>query len=86
VYIIFKDHNPHTMQFTVTNSETGREYIKAPRGEHVALTRSGSWSGHSFWFQIAGRLPPGKYFLNLTIDDQAAGKYPFAVVSESPQR
>jgi hypothetical protein len=83
VYIFFTDKSPHRAGFTVAASETGREYIKVPNRELISLSREGTWRAHYFVFQIAGRLPPGKYVVNLTIDDEPAGKYPFAVVSES---
>jgi hypothetical protein len=83
IYMIFSDKSPHTAQFTVADAKTGKEYIKAPNRDLVSISREGRWRGHYFVFPIAGRLPPGQYVMNLTIDDQPAGKYPLAVVSES---
>src|SRR5262245_45823725 len=83
VYIFFTDKSPHRAAFTVTAPETGREYIKVPNRELISISREGNWRAHYFVFQIAGRLPPGKYVVNLTVDDEPAGKYPFAVVAAS---
>jgi hypothetical protein len=86
LYIVFNDHNDHTFRFRVWNSETGGVYITSSRMEVMGTVRPGDWHGIYAWFQIAGRLRPGSYLLELAVDDRPAGTYPFSVISETPQR
>jgi hypothetical protein len=67
------------MQFTVKGEKTGTVYTTSSRMETKGRLGSPQWHGTSAWFQIAGRLRPGAYVLDLTIDDLAAGEYPFTV-------
>ena len=80
LYLVFNDRNDHTMlQFTVRGALTGVAYIKTSRVQLTGKPGSATWRGYSQWFQIAGRLAPGPYVLDLIVDDRAAGAYPFTV-------
>ena len=86
LYVVFNDNSAHTLQFTVKRAETGAVYMTSARMETKGRLGSPQWHGTSAWFQIDGRLRPGDYVLDLTIDDLAAGKYPFKVTEGSPPR
>lgn len=86
LYVVFNDNRAHTIQFTVKHAESGTVYITSSLMETRGRLGSPQWHGTSAWFQIAGRLRPGDYVLDLTVDDLAAGQYPFTVSEGSPQR
>ena len=79
LYVVFNDGNNHAIQFTVKRADSGVVAIKSSRMELTGTPRPVSWRGYSAWFQIAGRLPPGAYILDLTIDDRSEGAYSFTV-------
>jgi len=75
--IMFSNGDPHRLKLTV-NRETGE----------TMYTRDASISAHPSWslargtwatFPIQNSLTPGRYALELMIDDQPAGSYPFMV-------
>ncbi len=80
LYLIFNDRNDHTTQFMVKRADTGVVSIASPRYELRGKPGSATWRSYSVWFRIAGRLSPGAYVLDLTVDDRAVGGYPFTVV------
>jgi hypothetical protein len=86
LYVIFNDNGAHTIQFTVKRVDTGAVFATLPRMETKGRLGAQQWHGASAHFQIAGRLRPGDYVLDLTIDDLAAGKYPFTVSDGVPPR
>jgi hypothetical protein len=85
LYVVFNDNRAHTLQFTVNHAETETVYMTSSRVETKGRLGSPQWYGTSAWFQIAGLLRSGDYVLDLTIDDLAAGKYPFTVSKGSPR-
>ena len=80
LYLVFNDGNAHTYQFRVTKVDNGAVLHRTARMEVPATTRPVQWQSYSHWFAIAGWLSPGAYVLELTIDDRAAGVYPFTVL------
>ena len=75
--IMFSNGDPHKLKLTV-NRQTGE----------TMYTRDVSVSAHQRWslargtwatFPIQNSLTPGRYAVELVIDDQPAGSYPFTV-------
>ena len=79
LYLIFNDSADHTTQFRIVRAATGVVAIESRRHELKGKPGPATWRGHYIWFQIAGRLSPGIYALDLTIDDQPAGTLAFTV-------
>src|SRR6266581_5922830 len=80
LYVVFNDHAGHVMQFTIRNTETGASFTSS-RMEFTGTPKPGDWRTLSAWFRIAGRLSPGGYVLDLTVDGHAVGQYPFTVTT-----
>ena len=79
LHVIFNDVHAHTMHFTVSHALTGALYIKTPQMQVPGRAGSATWRPYAPWFQIAGRLSPGPYILDLIVDDQPVGAYWFTV-------
>jgi hypothetical protein len=79
LYMVFSDGRPHTYQFTVKSVDGGFVKHRSQRVELTGTPKDVTWRGYSHWFGIMGSLSPGDYVLELTIDDRAAGVYPFTV-------
>jgi hypothetical protein len=75
--VVFSNANGHVLKFAIRRQNGDTAYDKS-----VTLGAHPSWSvlrGHIEDFPIQGSLTPGPYRLDLTIDNSAAGSYPFAV-------
>ena len=79
LHVIFSDVHAHTIQFTVRHALTDALYIKSSQMQVSGRPGSATWRAYSPWFQIAGRLLPGPYILDLIVDDQPVGAYWFTV-------
>lgn len=75
--VIFNGGDPHKLKLTV-NRQTGENMYTRDVSISAHLTFSsarGTWAT----FPIQNSLNPGRYALELMIDDRPAGSYPFIV-------
>lgn len=75
--ILFSDGDPHKLKLTV-NRQTGENVYT----RDVSISAHPSWSlARGTWatFPIQNSLNPGRYALDLMIDDRPAGSYPFII-------
>jgi hypothetical protein len=75
--ILFSNGDPHKLKLTI-NRQTGENMY----GRDVPISAHPSWSlARGTWatFPIQNSLTPGRYALELMIDDLPAGSYPFTV-------
>jgi hypothetical protein len=86
LYIVLNDAESHKAQFTIRRADTGDAVFTTSSLDLGWTIPPMAWLSHAVPFPIAGRLDPGDYVLDLTIDQRATGKYPFTVVSGSPPR
>ena len=77
LYIVFKGGGEHRVHFLVTNDAAAGVYAGAGRLGYDP--RPWQFRAAAYEIPIAGRLGPGAYVLELTIDEQPAGSYPFMV-------